>query len=103
MSISMISFLVCSSDGFTNILTLQIYEIECCYLHSKYITLRLRATGYFEYILKMFFFLSLGHPTFICIPKECNLCNIDCTKLLDTDLRDDIGSVHHMSTTNLEM
>ena len=30
--------LICSSDGFTNILTLQIYAIECCYLHdSKYI------------------------------------------------------------------
>jgi hypothetical protein len=27
--------MICSSDGFTNILTLQIYEIECCYLHSS--------------------------------------------------------------------
>ena len=29
--------LICSSDGFTNILTLRIYKIECCYLHSQYI------------------------------------------------------------------
>jgi len=29
--------LTCSSDGFTNILSLQINEIECCYLHSQYI------------------------------------------------------------------
>ena len=26
-----------SSDGFTNILTLRIYKIICCYLHSHYI------------------------------------------------------------------
>ena len=27
-------YLICSSNGFTNTLTLRIYEIECCYLHS---------------------------------------------------------------------
>ena len=27
--------LICSSDGFPNILTLRIYENECCHLHSK--------------------------------------------------------------------
>ena len=32
--------MICSSDGFTNILTLQIYEIGCCYLHSQYITIQ---------------------------------------------------------------
>ena len=26
-----------TSDGFTNILKLRIYKIECCYLHSQYI------------------------------------------------------------------
>ena len=30
-------FLICSSYGFTNILTLWIYKIESCYLHSQYI------------------------------------------------------------------
>ena len=28
--------MICSSDGFTNILTLRIYEIECCSQHSTH-------------------------------------------------------------------
>ena len=27
--------MICPSDGFTNILTLWIYKIECCYLNSQ--------------------------------------------------------------------
>ena len=32
--------LICSSDDFTNILTLRNQEIKCCYLHSQYITIK---------------------------------------------------------------
>ena len=31
------SLVICSSEGFTNILTLRINKIECRYLHSQYI------------------------------------------------------------------
>ena len=29
--------MICSSDGFTNILILRIYKIKCCYSHPQYI------------------------------------------------------------------
>ena len=35
-----------TSDGFTNILKLRIYKIECCYLHSQYI--RINNTQFHE-------------------------------------------------------
>ena len=45
---------------------------------------------YFEYILKMFF-LSLGNPDYNF--PDADLCNMNCSQFLDTDLRDDIQCV----------